>query len=86
MMFWCPTSQAGAANGCRPLPRTLTSPIHARDGVTHAWLVNPTVQTLEVFRCEAGRWVLLATHEGAARVRAEPFHAVELEQASLWAW
>src|SRR5262245_24626202 len=30
------------------------------------------------------RWVVLATHEGEARVRAEPFEAIELELAPLW--
>jgi hypothetical protein len=31
-----------------------------------------------------GRWLLLATHEGAQQVRAEPFEAVELDLAPLW--
>jgi len=29
-------------------------------------------------------WLLLASHEGAARVRAEPFDAVELDLTPLW--
>jgi hypothetical protein len=40
---------------------------------------------LEVFRCEAGRWVLLGAHFGNAVVRAEPFAEIDLELALLWA-
>jgi Uma2 family endonuclease len=58
--------------------------IYAREGVAHAWLVNPTLETLEVLALEAGRWVLLECHEGDARVRAAPFDAVELELGALW--
>lgn len=59
--------------------------IYAREGVHHAWLVDPLQQTLEVLELEAARWTLQATHEAAARVRAEPFTAVELDLAALWA-
>jgi Uma2 family endonuclease len=59
-------------------------PRYAGVGVAHAWLVDPLVRTLEVFRLERGRWTLLATHKGDAIVRAEPFDAVELELGALW--
>jgi Uma2 family endonuclease len=29
-------------------------------------------------------WLVLATHEGTALVRGEPFEAIELELARLW--
>jgi hypothetical protein len=60
-------------------------PIYAREKVGHVWLVDPRVKTLEAFRLETGRWVLLGTWEGDARVRVEPFDAVELELGALWA-
>jgi Uma2 family endonuclease len=59
--------------------------IYAREGVRHAWLVNPLVRTLEVMRLEAGRWTLLGVFKDDARVRAEPFDAFELELEILWA-
>jgi Uma2 family endonuclease len=59
--------------------------IYRREGVGHAWLINPITQTLEVYRLEQGRWMLLDTHEGDAVVRAEPFDAIELPLAALWA-
>jgi Uma2 family endonuclease len=58
--------------------------IYRREGIGHAWLINPITQTLEVYRLEAGRWVLLDTFEGSAVVRAEPFDAIELALALLW--
>lgn len=58
--------------------------VYAREGVGHVWLVNPALEMLEVLRLESQRWSLLAEHEGEARVRAEPFDAIELELGALW--
>ncbi len=58
--------------------------IYAREGVGHVWLVSPALETLEVLRLESQRWSLLAEHGGQAKVRAEPFHAIELELGALW--
>lgn len=60
-------------------------PIYAREGVRHAWLVDPIDRTLEVLRLENGRWSILAVHRDGARIRAEPFDAIELELGVLWA-
>ena len=57
---------------------------YRREGVGHYWLVDPRVHTLEVYRLEGGRYVLLDTWEGNVGVRAEPFDAVELDLALLW--
>ncbi len=58
--------------------------IYAREGVPHAWLVDPTARTLEVLRLEAGRWAIVATHVGDEPVRAEPFAEIELPLGALW--
>jgi len=60
-------------------------PIYARERVLHAWLLDPVATTLEVLRLEDGAWRLVATWRGEAVVRAEPFDAIELELAVLWA-
>lgn len=57
---------------------------YARERVLHVWLIDPDARTLEVYRLEGERYVLLAQHEDAERVRAEPFEAIELELAALW--
>jgi Uma2 family endonuclease len=66
------------------IDRAKKLPLYAREGVRHAWLVNPKTRTLEVLRNEGGRWLLLVTHAAEARVRAEPFEAVELDLLALW--
>jgi len=60
-------------------------PVYARERVSHVWLVSPTDQTLEVLRLDGEGYRLIATHGGAEKVRVEPFAAVELELAALWA-
>jgi Uma2 family endonuclease len=59
-------------------------PLYHREGVAHAWLVDPLARTLEVLRREPSGWRLLATHAGAETVRAEPFDAVPLGLGVLW--
>ncbi len=66
------------------LDRTGKLPVYARAGVDFAWLLDPDARTLEVFRREGDRWLLLSTHAGAEVVRAEPFAALELELGALW--
>ncbi len=41
--------------------------------------------TLETYRLEGERWMLLATWRDDARIRARPFDAIELKLAALWA-
>lgn len=60
-------------------------PIYAKNGVHHAWLVDPALRTLEVLRREGDKWLLLTTFRDEARCRAEPFDAIELELGLLWA-
>ena len=64
--------------------RVIKLPKYATHGVAWSWLVDPVLQTLEVYRLTAGQWTLLATHAGDEIVRAEPFDAVELPLARLW--
>jgi Uma2 family endonuclease len=64
--------------------RAAKLPAYARAGVRHVWLVDPDVRTLEVFRLEDARYVLLNTWAGEVSVRAEPFEALELSLKLLW--
>jgi len=65
--------------------RAIKLPIYAAAGVGQAWLVNPTLRTLEVLRLHEGKWVVVATHRDDEVVRAEPFDAIELSLTVLWA-
>lgn len=59
--------------------------VYAREGVAHAWLVDPLAKMLEVWCLEHEKWLRVATWTAEAVVRAEPFDAIELELATLWA-
>jgi Uma2 family endonuclease len=59
--------------------------VYAREGVPHAWLIDPIARTLEALRLRDGRWVEVATHAGRDVVRVEPFAEIELDLAALWA-
>ena len=60
-------------------------PAYWRHGVGHAWLVDTEARTLEVYRHLLDQWGLVSTAGGDERVRAEPFDAMELDLATLWA-
>ena len=59
--------------------------IYAGASVGHAWLVNPRNRTLEVMRRQERQWLQVGVFRDDARVRAEPFDAIELELGALWA-
>lgn len=61
-------------------------PIYAREGVRHAWLVEPVKRTIEVFTLGAdGSFGDATVYSGASVVRAAPFDAVEIDLSALWA-
>ncbi|MBK8256671.1 MAG: Uma2 family endonuclease [Polyangiaceae bacterium] len=60
--------------------------IYRREGVTHLWLCDPRIETIEVYRLESGRFAELETCSGNIKVRPEPFNAVELDLGRLWRW
>lgn len=66
------------------LDRVRKMPKYASNGVMHLWLVDPLQRTLEVYRLEGSRWLLMGGHGGEDKVRAEPFEAIELDLALLW--
>jgi len=67
------------------LDRAKKLPIYAAYGVRNVWLVDPIQRMLEVLRLHEGRWLTLAVHCDDAKIRAEPFDALELDLADLWA-
>jgi Uma2 family endonuclease len=60
-------------------------PIYAREGVRHAWLVDPIQRTLELYVLGRGKqWSEPRTYRGSNLVRIAPFDAIELDLGSLW--
>jgi Uma2 family endonuclease len=66
------------------IDRTLKKEIYAREGVEYVWLVDPVLRILEVLRLHGGQWLEKGSWSGNARIRAEPFEALELELEALW--
>jgi len=58
--------------------------IYAREGVKHAWLVDPQSKTLEIYKLRAKAWVRVKVFRDDARVKAEPFAAITLDLKRLW--
>jgi len=59
--------------------------IDACEQVGHVWLIDAEAQTLEVLRLDGATYRIVQVATGDAKVRAEPFDAIELELAILWA-
>ena len=68
----------------RGFDRSTKLSIYAREGVGHAWVLDPDARTLEVLRLHEGSWLIVAVHQGGRTVRAEPFEAVELDLSLIW--
>jgi len=67
------------------LDRVRKMPKYAANQIPCLWLVDPLQRTLEIYELEGSRWLLLATHGGEEKVRAEPFDAIEIDLTPLWA-
>jgi len=60
--------------------------VYAREQVAWVWLVNPTQRTLEILQLGPdGHWILRGTHLDDAKIRAQPFDAIEFDLGALWA-
>jgi Uma2 family endonuclease len=59
--------------------------VYAREGVAHAWLIDPIARTLEALRLVDSEWTMVATHADREVARLEPFAEVDLDLAALWA-
>lgn len=66
------------------LDRMHKLPRYSIAGVGHAWLIDPADRTLEVYRRVGNVWEAAGVHEADAKVRAEPFEALEFDLALLW--
>lgn len=67
------------------LDRTRKIHHYARARVGYLWLLDPDPRTLEVFRLEGGGWRLVTSVAGDVKVAAEPFDAVPIDLARIWA-
>lgn len=67
------------------LDRTRKLSLYARERVAHLWFVDAAAQLLEVLRLDGDTYRVVLTAGADDKVRAEPFDAIELDLAILWA-
>lgn len=59
-------------------------PVYARHAIRYLWLVDPIARTLDAFRLESGKWLLLDSFSENDKLCAEPFGEVEIDLGKLW--
>ena len=65
--------------------RQVKLPVYAREGVRHAWFIDPIARVLEVYTLnDRRRWSEPVIYRDVEVVRAPPFDAVELDLSALW--
>jgi len=66
------------------LDRAIKMPIYAQIGVKFVWLVDPSIQLLEVFELQNNRWILSTVYQENDIVTAPPFDALSFNLGTLW--
>jgi Uma2 family endonuclease len=77
----CEVLSPGTASG----DRAEKLPIYAEQDVSHVWLIDPLLRTLEAFENDSGKWLLLATLKDTDPVSLPPFDAITFDLSLLWA-
>jgi Uma2 family endonuclease len=67
------------------IDRVTKAHLYARHGVPYFWLVDPTARTIEAFRLEGERYVLVTRAAGDPEVTLPPFADLTLRLVDLWA-
>ncbi len=71
--------------GTASFDRKKKLPVYARSGVRHVWIVEPETKTLEVLRLDGEGYRIALVASDDDKGRDEPFEAIELDLAILWA-
>lgn len=58
--------------------------IYAQEGVPYFWLIDPIAKTLDAFRLEGRKWVVVGLYVEGAKARIEPFEDIEISLDDLW--
>lgn len=66
------------------IDRVRKMPIYAAHGVPYLWLIDPIAKVLETFQLKDGAWMVMGNYGDKDKVRAQPFHEVEIDLGSLW--
>lgn len=58
--------------------------VYAREGIAHAWLIDPDLEMIEAFALREGVYARIATATGDDEARLPPFDAVGIPLTSWW--
>ena len=64
--------------------RIVKTGLYADAGVSHYWIIDPELQTLEVFALRDGVYALVGRYAGEDVIHAEPFAEVTLSLSDWW--
>jgi Uma2 family endonuclease len=59
-------------------------PIYARHAVEYIWLIDPIGMSMDAFRLESGRWLLLGSFSENDKGQIEPFQGIEINLEDSW--
>jgi len=65
--------------------REIKMPLYAHYGVRYAWLIDPRERTLEAHALLEGAWTEIGRFAAGDRVAVQPFEAITIDLADLWA-
>nr|VFJ50606.1 MAG: Endonuclease, Uma2 family (restriction endonuclease fold) [Candidatus Kentron sp. FW] len=66
------------------LDRGVKMPLYATFGTGYLWLVDPQLQTMEVFVLHEGKWLLWKVFKENDRITAPPFEGMGFNLGMLW--
>ncbi len=64
--------------------RVIKTPLYAEYGVSHIWLIDPAINTLETYRLDNQHWKLIGAFSQGDQVSAEPFQEITIDLSLLW--
>ncbi|MEL6289600.1 MAG: Uma2 family endonuclease, partial [Pseudomonadota bacterium] len=70
--------------GTESRDRGVKREIHASNGVSYLWFVDPRPRLIEVYELRGGVYALLETFTGSAKVSAPPFTELTFDLDLLW--
>jgi Uma2 family endonuclease len=66
------------------LDRIVKMPIYAGLGVTHLWLIDPLLQTLEAYQLQDSHWLLIGSYSDDQAIAIAPFDEHTFSLSDLW--
>ncbi len=66
------------------IDRTKKMSLYGVYEVPYVWLIDPNTKTLEAFKLQEGKWMLLGSYADEEEVSIEPFSELKLKLSRLW--